>query len=290
MPEGDTVFRTGRTLDRALAGKTLSRTDFRHPELATADLTGRSVLAVGTVGKHLFTRFSGEVSLHSHLRMDGRWEVYRPGARWRHPAHFIRVILTTADAQAVGFRLHELKLLPTGDEASLVGRLGPDLLDPQWTDEHAARAVTALGARPAREIGLALLDQQVMAGVGNLYKTEICFLLGVSPWTPVSEIDTARAVALARKLLVANAWRPARSTTGELARGRRTWVYERTRQGCFRCGGRVLVREQGQGVERRPAWFCPRCQPGPVPQGSGNRRARQPGNPYAARQRVDGDE
>lgn len=265
MPEGDTVFLAGKTLERALAGKVLSRTDFRHPRLATVDLTGQSVLGVRTVGKHLFTRFSGELSLHSHFRMDGSWEVYRPGARWRHPAHHVRVILGAADIQAVGFSLHDMKLLPSAEESRLVSHLGPDLLDPQWTEEYAVRATRALAADPARELGLALLDQRVMAGVGNLYKTEICFLLGVAPWTPVSEVDVSAAVALARRLLLANAWRHEQSTTGELARGRRNWVYERTRQGCFRCGGPVRVATQGHDVQRRPTWFCPRCQPGPAP-------------------------
>ncbi|WP_236791693.1 DNA-formamidopyrimidine glycosylase family protein [Amycolatopsis sp. GM8] len=265
MPEGDTVFLAGKMLDRALAGRTLSRTDFRHPALATADLTGRQVLGVGTVGKHLFTRFSGELSLHSHLKMDGTWEIYRAGARWRHPAHHMRVVLADARVQAVGFRLHDLELLPTGEESRLVGHLGPDLLDPQWTDEHTALAAAALAADPARELGLALLDQRVMAGVGNLYKCEICFLLGVTPWVPVSEVDTAKAVALARKLLLANAWRHEQVTTGDLARGRRTWVYERTRAGCHRCGGPVRVGTQGTDVRRRPTWYCPRCQRGPAP-------------------------
>lgn len=265
MPEGDTVFLAGKTLDRALAGRTLSRTDFRHPALATVDLTGRTVLGVGSVGKHLFTRFSGDLSLHSHLKMDGSWEVYRAGARWRHPAHQVRVILADAQVQAVGFRLHDLELVPTDEESRLVGHLGPDLLNPQWTDEHTARAVAALAADPDRELGLALLDQRVMAGVGNLYKCEICFLLGVTPWVSVSEVDAGKAVALARKLLPANAWRHEQSTTGELARGRRTWVYERTRQGCYRCGGPVRVGTQGSDVQRRPTWYCPHCQRGPAP-------------------------
>jgi endonuclease-8 len=261
VPEGDTVFRTGRTVEKALAGSRLTRGEIRHPALATVDLTGRKVLGVRTVGKHLFTRFSGDLSLHSHLRMDGSWDVYPAGGRWRKPAHQARVVLVTAAAQAVGFRLHDLRLLPTADEPTLVGHLGPDLLDPQWSEgDHGERA-----ANPGREIGLALLDQRIMAGVGNLYKVEVCFLLGVSPWTPVSEVDPARVVALARKLLLANAWRHQQCTTGDLTRGRRTWVYERSRQGCFRCGGEVLVRTQGAGVQGRTTWFCPRCQPGPAP-------------------------
>ncbi|HVV10404.1 DNA-formamidopyrimidine glycosylase family protein [Amycolatopsis sp.] len=265
MPEGDTVFLAGKTLDRALAGKTLSRSDFRHPALSTAELSGRTVLGVRTVGKHLFTRFSGELSLHSHLKMDGSWEVYAPGARWRHPAHQVRVILDAGDVSAVGFRLHDLELLPTAEESRLVGHLGPDLLDPQWTDEHEDRAVAALAADGRRELGLALLDQRIMAGVGNLYKVEICFLLGVTPWTPVSEVDARGAVRLARKLLLVNAWRHDQCTTGDLGRGRQNWVYERTRAGCFRCGGRVRVAEQGVDVHKRPTWCCPRCQRGPVP-------------------------
>ncbi|MEV6871931.1 DNA-formamidopyrimidine glycosylase family protein [Amycolatopsis sp. NPDC051128] len=267
MPEGDTVFLVGKRVDRALAGKTLLRGEFRVPQLATVDLAGREVLGVGTVGKHLFTRFSGDLTLHSHLMMDGMWDVTAPGARWRGPAHHARVILTAADVQVIGFRVHDLKLVPTPKEHDLVAHLGPDLLDPQWTDEHLARATAALAADPARELGLALLDQRVMAGVGNLYKCEICFLLGVTPWTPVSEVDAGRAVALARELILANAaaGRFVQSTTGHLDRHRKNWVYERTRQGCFRCGSRVLVRTQGHDVQRRPTWFCPKDQPGPYP-------------------------
>ncbi|MFC4001102.1 DNA-formamidopyrimidine glycosylase family protein [Prauserella oleivorans] len=265
MPEGDTVFLTGRTVDKALAGHTLTRTDFRHPALATVDLAGRDVLGVRTVGKHLFFRFSGALSLHSHLKMDGAWRVFRPGARWNMPAHHARAVLASAEAEVVGFRVHDLALVRTGEEHRLVGHLGPDLLDPEWTDEHAGRAARALAADPDRELGLALLDQRVLAGVGNLYKVEICFLLGVTPWTPVRDTDAARAVELARTLLSANAWRWEQSTTGDLTRGRRTWVYERTRQGCFRCGGRVRVATQGTGTEGRPTWYCPRCQRGPAP-------------------------
>jgi endonuclease-8 len=265
MPEGDAVFLTGKKLGKALAGKTLIRGEFRHPALATVDLSGRDVLDVHTVGKHLFTRFSGDLSLHSHLKMDGAWRIYPAGAPWRFPAHHARAVLAAEAVQAIGFRLHDLKLLPTGEEPALVSHLGPDLLDPQWTDEHAERAIAALAADPARELGLALLDQRVMAGIGNLYKVEMCFLLNVSPWTPVSEVDPAEVVELGRKLLRANAWRHEQCTTGDLGRGRRNWVYERSRQGCFRCGGRVLVRHQGHDVQRRPTWFCPNCQPGPVP-------------------------
>ncbi|MBE8524033.1 DNA glycosylase [Amycolatopsis sp. H6(2020)] len=267
MPEGDTVYLVGRRVDKALAGKTLLRGEFRVPQLATVDLSGREVLGVGTVGKHLFIRFSGDLTLHSHLMMDGMWDVNARGARWHLPAHLARVILTAADVQVIGFRVHDLKLVATAKEHDLVAHLGPDLLDPGWTDEHLKRATANLTADPARELGLALLDQRVMAGVGNLYKCEIAFLLGVTPWTPVSEVDAEQAVALARKWLLANARAGtfAQSTTGQLNRKRKNWVYERTRFGCFRCGGKVQVRTQGHDVQRRPTWFCPKDQTGPYP-------------------------
>ncbi|MFJ1765554.1 DNA-formamidopyrimidine glycosylase family protein [Amycolatopsis sp. NPDC088138] len=265
MPEGDTVFLAGKRFAQALAGKTLLRGQFRVPQLATVDLAGRDVLGVGTVGKHLFTRFSGDLTLHSHLKLDGSWDVYPAGAKWRKPGHHARVVLTAADVQVIGFRVHDLQLLPTAKEHDLVAHLGPDLLDPQWTDEHQARAAAALAADPDRELGLALLDQRVMAGIGNLYKCEMCYLLGVTPWTPVSEVDAATTVMLGRKLLIANAWRFEQCTTNDLTRGRHTWVYARERRGCLHCGGRVLVRTQGHDVQRRPTWFCPKCQSGPAP-------------------------
>jgi endonuclease-8 len=266
VPEGDTVYRTGRTLESALAGHPLIRTDFRHPAWARADLVGRTVTEVRTVGKHLLIRFSGGMSLHSHLKMDGSWRVFAPGARWSLPAHHARVVLAHEQALAVGFRVHDLALLPTGAESRWVGHLGPDLLDPSWGEQHAFTAARALAARSKRELGLALLDQQVMAGIGNVYKCEICFLLGVTPWTPVAEVDAEHVVTLARELLASNAGRRVRSTTGEVGRGRRTWVYERSREGCLRCGTRLRVATQGRGTQGRPAWFCPRCQRGPAPE------------------------
>ncbi|KMS87688.1 DNA-formamidopyrimidine glycosylase family protein [Prauserella rugosa] len=275
MPEGDTVFLTGRVVARALAGSAITRSDFRLPSLATTDLTGRVLTDVRTVGKHLFFRFTDgrttdasarpALSLHSHLRMDGEWRALRRGARWSAPGHHVRVVLTGGDAEVIGVRVHDVALVPVAEEHRFVGHLGPDLLDPEWTDEHAARAVAGLKSEPTREIAAALLDQRVVAGIGNLYALELCFLLGVTPWTPVSDVDSARAVSLARKLLRANARRWEQSTTGELTRGRRTWVYERSRVGCFRCGGPVRVATHGTGTDHRPAWFCPRCQQGPVP-------------------------
>ena len=265
MPEGDTVFLTGKRLTEALSGRPLTRAEIRHPRLSTVELSGRTVREVHTVGKHLFVRFDNELSLHHHLKMDGSWYVQGPADKRRGRDHDIRVILATSERMAIGYRLHDLALLPTKSESELVGHLGPDLLGADWDDAALAEAVRRLAAQPDQEIGLALQDQRVMAGVGNLYRVEVCFLLGVSPWTRVSTVDSARAVALCRKLLLRNAWRPEQSTTGETARGRQHFVYQRTGKGCLRCGTAIRVAMQGSDVRERGTWFCPKCQPGPHP-------------------------
>jgi endonuclease VIII len=266
VPEGDTVHLAGKRLHAALAGHELLRGELRHPRLVEHDLRGRTVLGVHTVGKHLFTRFDDGRSLHSHLRMDGSWHLYRPGMAWQRPAHAARAVLETAERVAVGFALHDLELLPTAAEERLVGHLGPDLLAPDWGEAHAAEALRRFTARGGSEVGLVLLEQRVMAGVGNLYKTEVCFLLGLSPWTLVRDVpDPEAAIELSRTLLLRNADRPTQSTTGSLARGRQHWVFERAGQRCFRCGTRIRSAEQGDGIYARLAYWCPRCQPGPLP-------------------------
>lgn len=273
MPEGDTVFLTGRRLDEALAGRVLERAELRHPALATADLAGRLVREVASVGKHLLARLEGDLTLHSHLRLDGAWHLYRAGRSWRGgPAHDIRVILEVPDRVAVGYRLHDLALVRTAQEGRLVGHLGPDLLSPTWDAELAAAGVARLTAQPRREIGLVLLDQTVLAGIGNLYRAEVCFLLGVSPWTPVAQVDAAAVVDLAHSLLARNAWRPERSTTGGLGRGTQHWVYGRRGRPCRRCG--TAVRSAPLGDPRGPTaertvYFCPSCQPTPRSRGLG---------------------
>jgi endonuclease VIII len=262
VPEGDTVHATARRLTEALAGKTLVRGELRHPRLATADLAGRVLERAVSVGKHLFLRFDNAVSLHCHLGMDGSWRLYS-----RRPpiSHRVRAVLATPERYALGVSLLEMALVRTAEEQRLVGHLGPDLLAPDWSDEHHAEAVRRLTADPGRELGQALLDQGVMAGVGNVYKVELCFLLGVSPWSPVSAVDPEKAVMLARKLLLRNASRPARNTTGDPRRGRELWVYGRERTGCLRCGGRVVVARQGSAPRDRVTHYCPHCQPGPMP-------------------------
>ncbi|WP_338895765.1 DNA-formamidopyrimidine glycosylase family protein [Streptomyces sp. TG1A-60] len=273
MPEGDTVWQTARRLHAALAGKVLSRSDLRVPKYATADLTGRTVLDITPRGKHLLTRIEGGLTLHSHLRMDGSWKVYGNGERWRGgPAHQIRAILGTADRTAVGYRLPILELLRTTDEQRAVGHLGPDLLGPDW---DPGRALANLLSDPSRPLGEALLDQRNLAGIGNVYKSELCFLLRVTPWLPVGSLpeDTAaRLPTLAKELLEANRDRPIRSTTGH--RHRDLFVYGRAPHPCLRCGTPVRTADQGDGSRERPTYWCPTCQPGPAP---------APGAPRAAR-------
>ncbi len=251
MPEGDTVFLAGKRMDDALAGKTLRRGELRHPRLSTLDLTGLDVLGVRTYGKHMFTRFSDGNSLRSHFRMDGAWHLYRPGERWQRPAHQARAVLEVDDRQAIGFALHDMEFVPTRDEDRLISHLGPDLLAEEFDSAEAVRRLTA---DPARPVGLALLDQRIMAGVGNLYRVEVCFLLRVSPWAPVSSVDASRAVALSRKLLQANQWRPEQTTTSDPRA--RNYVYERSGKPCVRCGTRV----RSGDMDARTVYFCPNCQ------------------------------
>ncbi|MFE2968080.1 Fpg/Nei family DNA glycosylase [Streptomyces sp. NPDC059340] len=264
MPEGDTVWQAARRLHTALAGKVLTRSDLRVPKYATADLTGRTVLDVTPRGKHLLTRIEGGLTLHSHLRMDGSWKVYANGRRWSGgPAHQIRAILGTADRTAVGYRLPVLELLRTADEDRAVGHLGPDLLGPDWNPDSA---LENLLQDPVRPLGEALLDQRNLAGIGNVYKSELCFLLRVTPWLPMGELPADRAAqlpALAKRLLEINRDRPTRITTSR--RDQNLFVYGRAPRPCLRCGTSIRRADQGDGSRERPTYWCPACQTGPTP-------------------------
>ncbi|MEU8183086.1 DNA-formamidopyrimidine glycosylase family protein [Micromonospora sp. NPDC049044] len=260
MPEGDTVWNTARVLHRALAGARITDSDFRVPQLATTDLTGWTVHESASRGKHLLLRLGAPDgapwTLHSHLRMDGAWRAYAPGERWTgRPAHLIRVVLRSPGAVAVGYHLHELALVPTAEEDQLVGHLGPDLLGADWDPTEATRR---LAGHPEQTIGEALLDQRNLAGVGNLYKCEVLFLRGVSPWTPVGAVpDLPGLVALAQRLLAANRGRWTQSSTGSLRRGQTSYVYGRRAQPCRRCGTAIRKQELGDRV----TYWCPVCQP-----------------------------
>jgi endonuclease VIII len=261
MPEGDTVWLTAHRLDRALTGRPLTLSDFRVPALATVDLRGRTVTGVLARGKHILTRMDADLTLHSHLRMDGSWYLSRVGDRppHRHPEHLIRVLLGNADWRATGYRMHDLRLVRRGDEHGLVGHLGPDLLGPDW---DAELAVAKLTGGPEVAIGEALLDQRNLAGIGNLYKCEVLFVERVNPWTTVGAVDDLpRLVRTAHRLLRANRDHPEQSTTGHLQRGREHWVYERAGEPCLRCRTPIQRADQGTAPYRRSTYWCPACQP-----------------------------
>jgi len=264
MPEGDTVWLAGRRLHDALAGQPLTRSDFRVPQLATVDLSGRTVTEVVSRGKHLLTRIGDDLTLHTHFRMDGSWHLYRPGDRWRGgPEWQVRVLLENAGWQAVGYRLPVVELFPRDREREAVGHLGPDVLGPDW---DVAEAVRRLAGDPDREVGEALLDQRNLAGIGNLYKSESLFLDGITPWTRVGAVpDLPRLVDRAARLLEANKQTVSQVTTGDLRRGRQHWVFERSGRPCLRCGTPVASAEQGRAPYQRISYWCPTCQRGPAP-------------------------
>lgn len=286
MPEGDTVHRQARILHAALAGGTVTTSDLRVPRAAIADLTGWSVEEVRPRGKHLLLRFTppaGDartgMTLHNHLMMDGLWHV--DGAPLRgsdtsaspRPAHTARILLTVAhdDARttrAIGYDVQQVRLLPTREESRLLGHLGPDLLDPDWGEEHRDRALANLARDPERPIGLALLDQRDLAGIGNIYRCELGFVHRIHPAAPVSQVaDLGALIDHARRLLMLNRDRQVRVTTGGmLGRDGDLWVYGRAGRPCRRCRTQIVRGEleapEPAGVEPRVIFTCPRCQSG----------------------------
>jgi endonuclease-8 len=254
MPEGDTVWHTADTLRQHLAGRTLTRCDIRVPRFATVDLTGQVVDEVLSRGKHLFIRV-GPASIHSHLKMDGTWRV---GNRRTRVDYRARIILEAGDVRAVGVDLGVLEILDRKDDVAAVAHLGPDLLGEDWDPQVAAANLTA---DPARPIAEALLDQRVLAGVGNVYANELCFISGHLPTAPVSAVaDPLRLVSRARDMLWANRFRWNRCTTGDTRGGRLMWVYGRAGQGCRRCGTPVASKSPPGGSAERVQYWCPSCQ------------------------------
>jgi endonuclease-8 len=271
VPEGDVVLRTARRLHAALAGRPLITSDLRWPPLATVDLTGREVTEVVAVGKHLLIRTGGDVTLHSHLRMDGSWHVHRTGERWvgARPEHGIRAILANREWTAIGHKLGMLDLVATSAEHTLIGHLGPDILAPDWDLDRGTRQIAAY---PDRTIGEALLDQRLIAGVGTFFMSEACFLRGVNPWRPVRDVTDLRALVLmAHRLMTANVDRAVQVTTGDARRGQEQWVHSRSGRPCRRCRTPVRVAELGVAPTQRVAFWCPSCQPGVVPTDNGAR-------------------
>ncbi|WP_313673936.1 endonuclease VIII Nei2 [Mycolicibacterium sp.] len=265
MPEGDTVFRTAAALREALVGQTLTRCDVRVPRYAAVDLSGHAVDEVLSRGKHLFIRV-GPASIHSHLKMDGSWRVYPKTDRAARgvPAYKIRIVVEAGGVAAAGIDLGVLEVLDRAQDQDAVAHLGPDLLGPDW---DPATAAANLVADPARPIAAALLDQRVMAGVGNVYCNELCFLFGRLPTSAVGTVgDPLRLVSRARDMLWANRLRTSRTTTGNTRPGQRLWVYGRGGEPCRRCGTRISRAGQsdlaraGQSEPERVSYWCPSCQ------------------------------
>ncbi|MBT2533889.1 Fpg/Nei family DNA glycosylase [Arthrobacter sp. ISL-48] len=273
MPEGDSVWRVASQLHKALSGQKLTGTDFRVPRFATLNLAGWTVEEVVPRGKHLLMRVQGpddqKLTIHSHLKMEGAWQVYPPGGRWRKPGFTARCVLRTAAADAVGFSLGIVEVVRTADEDSIVGHLGPDLLGAGWDPAEAERRIRAA---PDVPIGVALLDQRNLAGIGNIYRCEACFLSGVHPASPISAVPDLRTLMTdAKQLLEANLG-PGRRVTvlnprgmpvGRMAGRAGHWVYGREHQPCLKCRTPIRRGVLGKpgGEEERNIYFCPQCQP-----------------------------
>jgi endonuclease-8 len=257
VPEGDVVWFTARRLHETLAGRVLTRSDFRVPRYATVDLRGQPVTEAVARGKHLLIRTGNGLTVHTHLKMEGSWRV-RPAASRLTESYKIRLVLANADWQAAGYLLGVTEVLPSAREDQVVGHLGPDLLGADW---DAAAAVARLARDPGRPVGEALLDQRNLAGLGTVYMAETLFLRGVDPSRPVGSVsDLDALVALGHRLLDANKGRFGHVTTGDTRPGRENWVYGRAGRPCRRCGTPIRRGEQGPPGQERLRFWCPNCQ------------------------------
>ena len=261
MPEGDTVWLAARRLDDCLSGDVLVSADLRVPQLATVDLSGRTVESVRAYGKHLLFHVGNGLALHTHFRMDGSWHLYRHGRPWKGgPQWQVRAVLETADWQAVGYRLPVVEILDRRGQDALLGRLGPDILA---DDADIAEIVERLIAQPDRAIGDALLDQSLVAGFGLIYVSETLFLRGIPPQATVGSIQQLTAlVTTGHDLMGANRARGAQASTGDLRE--QHYVYGRAGRPCLRCGTRISYAKQRSGKHERDAYWCPHCQPAVV--------------------------
>jgi endonuclease VIII len=275
MPEGDSIFRSAQTLDRALARRVVTRFESVLPALTRIDedapIAGRAVQRVWSQGKHLLIEFSGDLVLRTHMRMNGSWHIYRPGERWRRPRHQARLIIETDAFVAIAFNVPVAEFYTPRELARerALRDVGPDLLGETF-DEDAA--VARLRARGPLGIGDALLDQHAVAGIGNVYKSEVCFLCRINPFTPVdrlSDDEVRTLMRTARRLLQANVapgtdagiatYHPLGRTTGRAGAEERLWVYGRARRACRRC--RTPIQWSKQGLDARSTYWCPGCQP-----------------------------
>ncbi len=275
MPEGDTIFRSARALSKALEGRQVKRFETVLAPLASVDdntpVAGRTVEKVESRGKWLLVHFSGDLILVTHMLMSGSWHIYRTGERWRRGRREMRAVIATAEFEAVAFNVPVAKFYTerTLARSSAVPALGPDLLGQSFDAEDAAARLLARGDE---EIANVLLNQRVMAGIGNVFKSEICFACGVHPFRLVRSLTRVEVDCIlerSRRFLEANVrdgvedgivtYTGARRTTGAADPGARLWVYGRRGKECRRCGTTILMRKQGPGA--RSTYWCPQCQP-----------------------------
>ena len=265
MPEGDTIFRAARTLNQALEGRVVTRFETALAPLARVDdqqkIAGRTIERVIAAGKHLIIDFSGGLHLRTHMRMNGSWHIYRAGERWKRPRSDMRIVINTDAFVAVGFNIpvaefHDDRSLARQED---LRRIGPDLLGAFDADEAFRR----IRARGTAEIANVLLNQRVIAGIGNVFKSEILFICNVNPFTHVEKLSDAQIVEIIRtseKLLRHNVETdtPSRRTTGSMNRSQLLWVYGNGGKPCRRCG--TVIEYRKQGSDARGTYWCPRCQ------------------------------
>ena len=282
MPEGDTIFRTARTLHRALAGQIVTRFESVFPRLTRIHddhpITGRTVQSVTSRGKHLLMEFSGDLTLHTHLRMNGSWHIYRAGERWQRPLRDMRIVVGTEQFVAVAFTVQVAELLSSRDleRHPQLRQLGPDLAQPSDSTRSErspldrANVASRIRSRGREPIGDVLLNQRGAAGIGNVLKSEILFVSAINPFKPaadLSDVAIERLLDAAQKLFAMNIAETGRTVEGEI--GRRTtgsldpnaklWVYGRGGKPCRRCGTKIEAKKTG--LDARLTYWCPRCQP-----------------------------
>lgn len=278
MPEGDTIFRTARSLARALVDKPITRFRSTYPLLTRFNddtpLVGQVVDGVESRGKWMLIHFSGGGTLVTHLLMSGSWHIYRPGERWQKPRFQMRIVIENSDYVAVGFQV-PVAHMHTASSLVRDTRIPGSAMDVLSAEFDAEAAVARVLGCGNEEIGDVLLHQRVMAGVGNVFKSEICFVAGLNPFRLVATLtqeQVAAVVAAARRLVGANVLEDSgdtivtyggrgRRTTHETDPGASLWVYGRNGEPCRRCGERI--RRRIQGPDARVTFWCQACQPMP---------------------------
>jgi endonuclease VIII len=273
MPEGDTIYRAARTLHRALAGHQVVAFSSMYPALTRvhddAPLTGRTIEQVRAAGKHLLIILSGGLVLRTHMRMNGSWHIYRRGEAWQRPRRDMRIVIATDTFEAVGFNIPVAEFITAAalERHQELRRLGPDLLADDFDETEAIARVRARSAAPIADV---LLNQRVLAGIGNVYKSEVLFACRVNPFARVGDLEPAqieRIVRTARTFLRINVseslplmttYAGYRRTTRRDDPGERLWVYGRGRLPCRRCGTAIAVSKDGR--DARLTYWCPTCQ------------------------------